>query len=73
MLTKTDLVSIEKIVSTTVERKIKPLEKKITSIEKDVVYIRKSVGQIVKTFDKDYLELRSRVEQLEQHLGFPQN
>ena len=54
MLTKTDLQEINKL--------IKP-------VKQDVKEIRKDVKALINYFDREYLELRARVEKIEEHLN----
>lgn len=39
------------------------------SVKKDVVKIRRDMSTITNFFDTEYLELRQRVEKIEDHLG----
>lgn len=54
MLTKDDLVQIKKIVD---------------PIKKDVAQTRKDVKVLIAYFDREYVDLRKRVERIEDHLG----
>lgn len=54
MLTKTDI----KILDGMFDRKLKP-------IKDDIVQIRKDQKLIVRFFDREYLDLRKRVEKIE--------
>lgn len=43
-------------------------------IKQDLAKIRKDMSTITDFFDKEYLDLRNRVERIEEHLGLlPQN
>lgn len=64
MLTKFDIASIDKLLDKKLDSKLKPLKD-------DVTQIRKDIKTIVNFFDKEYLELRERVERIEQHLNLP--
>jgi hypothetical protein len=65
MLTKTDLSHIQKIVNA--ESK-KVITQELKSIKEDVSQTRKDTKTLVNFFDKEYLELRKRIERLEKHL-----
>jgi len=76
MLTKQDLSQIQQVVHKEVQnetRKIvqeelRPLKKDVSTLKEDVAEIRKDVKTIVRFFDREYLELRKRVERIENHL-----
>lgn len=65
MLTKTDLSQIQKIVNT--ESK-KAIIQELKPLKEDITHIRKDIKTIVNYFDREYLQLRKRVERLENHL-----
>ncbi len=65
MLTKDDLKQIKDIV----QGEVDPLKRDVKVLQKDVTKIRKDVGTIVNYFDREYLELRERIEKIEKHLG----
>ena len=75
MLTKQDLSEIQKIVqqetSVIVEKAIAPIKKDISTMKSDISQIRSDVKTVVNFFDKEYLELRKRVERIEEHLHLP--
>ncbi len=75
MLTREDLVEIQKIVqketSIIVEKAISPITKDIKTIKSDISSIRQDIKTVVNFFDKEYLELRARVERIEEHLNLP--
>ena len=58
MLTKNDLFQIKKIVG-----------EEISPVKKDVIKIRKDISIIVSAFDNEYLDLRKRLERIENHLN----
>lgn len=64
MLTKTDLKQIDTIVTIRINNAVKP-------IKQDTVQIRKDIKIIVSFFDREYLELRKRVERIEERLHLP--
>jgi predicted nucleic acid-binding Zn-ribbon protein len=72
MLSKDDLKEIQTIVQTetsnAVEKAIAPLKKDIKTLTSDVTQIRSDMKTLVNFFDKEYLELRKRVERIEEHL-----
>jgi len=65
MLSKSDLTQIQKVVN--FESK-KVISQELKSIKEDITHIRKDIKTIVNYFDKEYLQLRKRVERLENHL-----
>ena len=64
MLTKTDLRQIDETVA-------KRIKKEIAPIKKDITKIRKGMNEIIGFFDNEYLELRKRIERIEDHLSLP--
>ncbi len=77
MLTKNDLQQIQSIVKTEVQQETKRIVQKETRkiVREELVPIKKYIAQIrndMKTianfFDREYLELRKRVERIEEHL-----
>ncbi len=87
MLTKTDLhkikQAIKEVAVTKEEAKsfatkddLKSFATKddLKPIKQDLAKIRKDMSTITDFFNKEYLDLRNRVERLEEHLGIvPQN
>ncbi|PIS15788.1 hypothetical protein COT62_01805 [Candidatus Roizmanbacteria bacterium CG09_land_8_20_14_0_10_41_9] len=72
MLTKNDLQQIQRIVKIEVHHETqKVVKKELEAIKEDVTQIRKDVKTIVNFFDTEYLELRKRVERIEEHLKLP--
>ena len=65
MLTKSDLSQIQKIVNT--ESK-KVITQELKPIKEDITHIRKDIKTVLNYFDREYLQLRKRVERLENHL-----
>lgn len=66
MLTKTDLSQIKKIVQ---EETTVVIGKKLKPIKQDIAQIRNDQKTIISFFDKEYLDLRKRVERIEEHLS----
>jgi hypothetical protein len=64
-LTKNDLLQIKKIVSIELTDGLKP-------IKNDVKKIRADINIIVDHFDRDYLEMRARIDRIERFLKIPQ-
>lgn len=62
MLTKNDLNQIDTVVAKRIQTELKP-------IKQDVAKIRKDMSTIVNFFDREYLELRKRVDRIEEHLN----
>lgn len=83
MLTSQDLSEIQKIIqketksivqeetSLIVEKAIAPIKKDIKTIKSDISQIRSDVKTVINFFDKEYLELRKRLERIEDHLNLP--
>lgn len=81
MLTKNDLSQIENIVEKRtrkivqeetrkiVREEIEPVKSEIRTIKKDIAKIRADIKVIISFFDREYLELRTRVERIKAHLG----
>ncbi len=71
-MTKDDLKQIREIVQEEVDplkKDVKELKGDVKTLKSDVSAIRKDIKQIVTFFDHEYLELRERVEKIENHLG----
>jgi hypothetical protein len=60
MLTKSDLKQIKEIV--------RPLEMDIKTVKVDAAQTRKDVKVLISYFDREYVELRKRIERIEEHL-----
>lgn len=69
MLSKNDLNQIREVVQQEVSDEVSPLKKDVKTLKSDVFEIRRDVKRIVNFFDREYLELRKRVENIEEHLG----
>ena len=74
MLTKTDLSEIQKIVHSEIQSETPGIVRKIvreetrTIVQQELKPIKKDINLIVRTFDRDYVTLRKRVEKLEPHM-----
>ena len=64
MLTKNDLEQIKEIVNSELSAGLKP-------IKKDIKKIREDINMIVDHFDRDYLEMRARIDRIERFLKIP--
>ncbi len=62
MLTNEDLTKVKQLV----QQETEPLKK-------DNKVIKKTLNLIVKLFDKDYVNLRDRVDKIEDHIGISPN
>ena len=73
MLTKKDLQQIGEVVKIeskkVVQTELKPIKKDIRTIKTDITKIRQDQNTIIAFFDKAYLELRTRVEKIEEFLN----
>lgn len=65
MLTKSDLKQIQNVVKI----EINPLKRDTDTLKKDVSQTRKDVKTLISYFDREYLELRKRIEKIEDHLN----
>lgn len=65
MLTKTDLSQIQRIVQIETRKIVK---EELKPVKRDITVIKKDVALVVRTFDRDYVALRRRVEHVENHL-----
>ncbi len=61
MLTKGDLGEIDKLLTKRIKAELSPAKD-------DISHIRKDIKVIVGFFDREYLDLRKRVERIEEHL-----
>ncbi len=61
MLTKTDLSAIDELLSNRFKVELKP-------IKHDIAKVRKDIDGILSLFDQEYVDLRKRVERIEEHL-----
>jgi len=68
MLNKTDLQQIQKIVRQETRKIVK---EELISVKKDIIQIRKNMNEIIGFFDTEYMDLRKRVERVEEHLNLP--
>ncbi len=81
MLSSEDLSEIQKIVQTettkavesktgsVIEKAVTPIKKDMQTLKSDMTRIRKDIKTIVNFFDTEYLDLRKRVERIEEHLN----
>lgn len=69
MLTKSDVKIISDLFDKKFDEKFeKSFTKHTKSVKEDIMQIRKDQKLIVRFFDKEYLDLRKRVERIETHL-----
>lgn len=68
---KADIKSVTDDVVQISTKELPAINKDIKSVKKDVVQIRTDVKTIVNFFDREYLDLRTRVERIEEHLHLP--
>jgi hypothetical protein len=61
MLTNHDLSQIQKIVHTEIQSETRKI------VREELKPIKKDINLIVRSFDRDYVALRKRVERLETH------
>jgi predicted nucleic acid-binding Zn-ribbon protein len=53
----------------TLRKDVGALKKDVSTVKQDVAMIRKDMKTITNFFDREYLELRKRVERIEEHLS----
>jgi len=83
MLTKGDLQEIDKVLTKRIKTELKPvriemqdglktvraeMQAELKPIKSDIGQIRRDIKTIVNFFDCEYLDLRKRVERIEEHL-----
>jgi len=66
MLTKNDLSQFGEVVDKKIENRFKV---ELKPIKEDIAHIRKDVKTVINYFDREYLQLRKRVERIEAHLN----
>lgn len=66
MLTKTDINTIDALFSKRIDS---AFSKRLKPVQEDIARIRKDQKTIVNFFDREYLDLRKRVERIEDHLS----
>ena len=83
MLTKNDLQQLDtlitkrihsetrKIVQEEIQKETHPIRNDLKTMKEDISQIRKDMKTIISFFDREYLELRKRVERIELHLSLP--
>lgn len=71
MLTKNDLVQIQKIVQCEILWEVKPLKKDVKFLKADIRYIKDPINVMITTFDNEDTRLRKRMERIENHLDLP--
>jgi len=72
MLTKIDVKQIRQAIKEELYNHPtkQDLAKELKSMKNDIAEIRKDTKGIVSFFDRGYVELRKRIERIENHLGF---
>ena len=71
MLTKSDLKEIDNVVSKRLQNVTTKddLKRELKPIKSDVAKTRKDIDVMLSMFDREYLQLRKRVERIEEHPG----
>lgn len=77
MLTKHDLSAIAEIVDTSIDKRLttvldnrlRPIQKDIKNIQSDMKIVQKDIRVMLAVLDRADVELRKRVERIEEHLG----
>lgn len=76
MLTDNDLRKLGLVVDEKMEKRLikfgqdfdEKMEKRLKPVKDDIAHIRKDIKTMVNFFDREYLDLRKRVERIETHL-----
>lgn len=63
-LTKNDLSQIKKIIHSEITIELKPINRKLDKISEDI-------NMVIDHFDRDYLEMRARIDRIEKFLKIP--
>lgn len=72
MLTKNDFSQIQKIVHMEIQSETRKIvQEELKPVKKDIRAIKKDINLIVKTFDRDYVKLRRKVEDHLNHHSYP--
>ena len=66
MLDKNDLSQFGEVVDKKIENRFKV---ELKPIKEDIAHIRKDTKTVINYFDREYLQLRKRVERIEAHLN----
>lgn len=53
------------------DKSLAPLRKRLKSVEKDIKKIREDINMVIGFFDREYLNLKARVERIENFLKIP--
>ncbi len=61
-----------KQISELLDQKLTPIQKDINVIKKDLSEIRNDVKVLIAYFDREYVNLRKRIELIEEHLNINQ-
>jgi hypothetical protein len=69
MLTQSDLNRMRVVVSDEIKKETGPINNRMKTMESDITHIRKNTDSVINFFDREYLELRKRVDRIEEHLG----
>lgn len=77
MLTKDDLIAIGQVVDQRLEKRLNdvlderlsPIERDIKSMKRDMTKVQKDIRVMLAVLDRADVELRRRVERIEEHLG----
>lgn len=73
MLEKSDLQTIQKLVSggiqSLLKQEIKPMKADTRAIKADMSKTRRDINMIIEAIDTGYIDLRKRVERIEERVG----
>ncbi|OGM03216.1 hypothetical protein A2115_02820 [Candidatus Woesebacteria bacterium GWA1_41_8] len=64
MLSKKDINQIDTVFAERLKQDLKP-------VKSDITKIRKDIDVMLSMFDREYLEIRKRIERIEEHLNLP--
>lgn len=78
MLTKIDLKQIKTVIKSEIKTGLKPVDKRLSGFDKKLDRLEKgikknydNINMVIGFFDRDYLDLRARVERIENFLKIP--
>ena len=69
MLENIDLLKIKSVVKEEIASQLKPVKRSLLKLEAGSRKTNRSIDIIVRTFDSEYLDLKERVESLEDKVG----
>ncbi len=65
---KEDMTVVKSDIKT-LKEDVRGLKKDMKTVKSDIVKVRKDINMVISFFDRDYVNLRQRVDRIEDHLG----